>query len=1189
MKQDLIRMDTQTVLIGLGGTGSRVVNNVAMLLRKNSIAINDGKVTCAVMDTNQNDNTNITDSGTDIPVIPTCDERKIREYLALYANKDTKNWCTSDETFGDESMIDGASEIRIKSRIAFMDTMSTGKIQELENAIEKVFHNKSGKPEKLRVMLVSSLAGGTGSGMFIQVALWLRQFFEKRNCEATIRGILLLPDVFLRTIPNAKNNARKKLYYYANAYAAIRELNAINKVVRKNFLPERPIIIQDLFDSRKPGVRQVFDNAFFIDDVDKGGAAFTSIGEYEKIVAQIVYMQLYAPMYSELYSVEDNLFRAFNSSKEPVYGSCGTSKAEYPRDVVTEYCALRAAKDSVNEGWNRIDAEIDALEEEAKLAEKDGLDPKPVSRRDKFIEIFDEKTAKTDHVGKEDRLFVSIRNDIFNETREPSADGSEMIVIPSCKIEGFVSLLDNAVSASVEANGDTGKVSRLGRNLADPENPENFPATIVQDLKGIRAKEEGIVAKVLDQFDENCEDYADSIVRSFVPMDMGSINMNDVETLYGLFVKEDFNGKKFFVHPIAAKYLLYKLARRIETELSMLAPAKSRSKALKGDQKVSFNIEKTRKNETLEEYWSQVGMHISKSEIQHFIRKYKLYNTANAILCKDYEVAILKQKVLTKLNDRLTVLIAEIEKMFRDFPALLERLETEIAENVASTEEDASKTLYVYAREGHKREVYDSLNLDLTGRNHELNRDVIDSIYGKFCSRVRPNVPKNAEYLKESIISAFHDKIISSFTKTIVSECRDLVDLDIISAIYKESDYKYQQDRAPESEDPFAVNNDAEKAMVRHQAAVVEYRNRLSQKAQPFLIAQPDVVVKKSDDGFEPDTDSAVWMTTSDGEKLYMPIQTELTFWGFHPNTVARCPALEANLGANKATAAHERYGENELYCYTSIYGVTASAVSKFRETEGGDYYKHYDAVITNMIARGSDVDSPHLDKTWHEFLPYVSAEKQEEANRKFYQAFWRAVAYGRLVVDHDKFCLIEYRKDAYGNRQPKVVALEENGRPIGKTDITRLVRALRNSSSFESTIVRELEAEYEADLTDMTTYVGTKLLKGLLVDSHLNAVTMTTRYAMSKDCNDDIYSNLIGGFAALMEDVANHYDMIRGEDQIAEAKVRLCHRIYQKSSMKGKNRYLKYTWIKDFQALKLAIDDDGTTDSGDAEGTDII
>ena len=42
----------QSLLLGLGGTGSRVVNYVVKELREKHIAINDGNICCAVLDTN---------------------------------------------------------------------------------------------------------------------------------------------------------------------------------------------------------------------------------------------------------------------------------------------------------------------------------------------------------------------------------------------------------------------------------------------------------------------------------------------------------------------------------------------------------------------------------------------------------------------------------------------------------------------------------------------------------------------------------------------------------------------------------------------------------------------------------------------------------------------------------------------------------------------------------------------------------------------------------------------------------------------------------------------------------------------------------------------------------------------------------------------------------------------------------
>ena len=358
----------QTLLIGLGGTGSRVVNNVVKELHKNGKRINDGQICCAVLDTNVNDNESIVDSNTGVPVVPTSKAMKIRDYFAQYHHLHMESWCPQAPAFMEESMIDGASELRMKSRVAFMDCLESGVIDQLELLINEVLKNNSGS--KIRVMIVSSLSGGTGSGMFIQVALWLRKFLSES--EITIRGIFLLPDVFVSTIQDIKTNKTTSVRHYCNAYAAIRELNALSKIMKSNAVElAEPIVLGKLFDSTKDSDygKPVYDLAFFVDDKDEHGVRLESIGEYERMVSQLVYMQLYAPMKNDMYSEEDNFFLTGFENEEPLYGSCGTSKAVYPVESVKTYCAIRGVRDSLTGGWMKIDGEIDAAIEERKQAE----------------------------------------------------------------------------------------------------------------------------------------------------------------------------------------------------------------------------------------------------------------------------------------------------------------------------------------------------------------------------------------------------------------------------------------------------------------------------------------------------------------------------------------------------------------------------------------------------------------------------------------------------------------------------------------------------------------------------------------------------------------------------------------------------------------------------------------------------
>ncbi|MCI3988206.1 tubulin-like doman-containing protein, partial [Bacillus vallismortis] len=67
---------------------------------------------------------------------------------------------------------------------------------------EKIFPVTSDQTEYgVRVIIVTSLAGGTGSGMFLQIALYLREMLRKKlqHHNILIRGAFLMPDVLVKT------------------------------------------------------------------------------------------------------------------------------------------------------------------------------------------------------------------------------------------------------------------------------------------------------------------------------------------------------------------------------------------------------------------------------------------------------------------------------------------------------------------------------------------------------------------------------------------------------------------------------------------------------------------------------------------------------------------------------------------------------------------------------------------------------------------------------------------------------------------------------------------------------------------------------------------------------------------------------------------------------------------------------
>lgn len=120
-----------------------------------------------------------------------------------------------DETFPAENKgKQGAAQFRALGRIALLSDLE-GVIQRLRTAFDAVNMGRSEgvTPE---IVIFSSLAGGTGAGMFLDIAAIVRQYINK---NVPISGHFLLPDVFR----SAENTSR----IAPNAYAALRELSEL--------------------------------------------------------------------------------------------------------------------------------------------------------------------------------------------------------------------------------------------------------------------------------------------------------------------------------------------------------------------------------------------------------------------------------------------------------------------------------------------------------------------------------------------------------------------------------------------------------------------------------------------------------------------------------------------------------------------------------------------------------------------------------------------------------------------------------------------------------------------------------------------------------------------------------------------------------------------------------------------------
>ena len=1176
----------RTLLLGLGGTGSRIVNSVADELTRNKIGFNNGEICCAVLDTDSNDNKRLVNTKVGVPVIATSKNRTIKDYIRMYSAKGIKDWMPESPSLLMESMKDGASQMRPKSRLALMDCIADKTIDELQKYIVELFG--SSDDDKVRVMIVSSLAGGTGSGMFIQVALWLRKFFTGRRCSITIRGIFVLPDVFIKTIKDIHDDDTEKQSLYANAYGAIRELNAITKIkTKEGFKLSRPLVIDDLFNSEKnqPDGLPVYNYAFFVDDIAEGGGELKSITDYEQVIARLVYMQLFAPMHDDMYSEEDNLFKRFQKSEEPVFGACGTAKAIYPFDDVLEYCVLRATQESISVGWRRIDEEIQEKQRREEEKVRNGMvSIRRIDPRAEYMRLFEDKASKTGNEIGSDRLFVNIALDVKNEIRRKQEDGTYEAEYTD-KVEDFIEELNEMVVRAVDSD-ERGSVSAL-RLPKTWVNQDSDDAGTLQRTVQTKAK---AVTRYLTDFKNAVDEIAEGVVDSLCPTNIGDINQENISSVYGFFTKKDNAEKTYFVHPIAIRYLLYKLSDALEEIKNTTDLESSYSSAEKGygngKKKISFDNPKTREVEKdAIAYLKSKGRFQSQTKfLAEFRNLYYQHNSGQVELCRAYAIDALKYYTAVKLSERISTLTEVVETFFRNLVKVSNTVRDKLFDNIQKNAETSQKIIYVCASEKEKEARYKTLQLDTVSSNKYINAIIAKAIYSRFCVEENSEALNNAKYKDESIERVFFKEVTKAYGDRIKKKNNSDIDLNIYAAVCASSDFAYEAERSrkaqlDDEEDDSSARLTEEggldeeevteqtKRHQRHVQAMMDLTKELRAMSAPFLI---------TDDECPEDPDEHLTESDDDGDegRIFTPIKKRKTFWGFNPVVVRECPELASILGVDVSKQQKDAYRKSELDCYRAVYGVQAGYVPKFNELAGGEYYRNYNDVVRSMVAetaKGNESEliyTPHLDKTWHLFLPYITPEKQIREDSKFFRLFWLAMAYQMISVNAEgKFQIARKKTTATGSYLSQELILN-NGKPIGQASIIDLIAALRIDGNFMIEAER-LEKKFQEE-SQLSTYQGTEFfggttnarsakgktekIGGVGANNDSNAVTIIAKYFAAPRHSEEVCVMMIQSLEKLCRElVASNYETESEDAKIQGKALELCRAIYENSTSRTK------------------------------------
>jgi hypothetical protein len=157
--------------------------------------------------------------------------RTICEEIKRHQHSHISTWLQAEYYLGSISddefqLFKGAGQRRPFGRMAVFYDLLQGNpdiIGRIDQAITEVM-SKNEKRQDIEIYIVCSLAGGTGSGMFIDIAHITRQLAARKQVKFAVRAFLVLQNAFTPVLEIDK--------ILANSFAATRELDRFLSTMR---------------------------------------------------------------------------------------------------------------------------------------------------------------------------------------------------------------------------------------------------------------------------------------------------------------------------------------------------------------------------------------------------------------------------------------------------------------------------------------------------------------------------------------------------------------------------------------------------------------------------------------------------------------------------------------------------------------------------------------------------------------------------------------------------------------------------------------------------------------------------------------------------------------------------------------------------------------------------------------------
>jgi len=677
------------------------------------------------------------------------------------------------------SLVDGAAQIRLLTRLAFHYALARSGIDiQISDALATLArHSARDRFEGVvNVMLVGSLAGATGSGSFLQVALLLAALGRDRNVPVDVRGLFLLPDIFVRGAGLPREQVPNVL---ANAYAALKELNAINNKAGTRG-DQTPFEFEYAPGRRVLEGGQPFRSLALIDfENTRGGSYGRNFEAYKAMAARAAYQLIFSPIGQKTASVGVNDARARLAAAAEgthnLYAGLGVSAIEYPVREIVEYLTLRLAQENLGGDWLRLDrAYFDRVRRYEDQKRDGNLSIRPPDQGSSFLEDLDTLALKDNLI-----FFREIHTRLNPEVR--SDDESLPEVRPRHQ-----SFLDAVLRELLDRFWSTERMAEVRRRQMLDSTQFRSQTALVDNVRKMEFQLDGD----LGALDNALKFLPEDLFRAVL---LTGDDFSEAEW-------REYHLQTYIIkggpHLVEVRAFLYALQQEIASERAKLDPAGARGRVLRA----ASIFDDTRGKEPTERRSPKILETARKAanggfldrlrkRSEQFAEEYVSYYNGSMSSLRAYAEHGLKLKVLDLLGNEVEEFSRALAGLFVELGAVFSRLSQQVGNEEARHNPEAGLVdgnVPVYADTVSKRALWDDLARRASGLRlgEDANRKLAQAVYRQYRDDRRERRPTNIAQLG----SLFSRAIVDDFARTEVdTSFRGAYDFSIVEAVKRQS------------------------------------------------------------------------------------------------------------------------------------------------------------------------------------------------------------------------------------------------------------------------------------------------------------------------------------------------------------------------------------------------------------------